>query len=157
MKKKTQSMLLSEPHHLRTLTNRIAQLDLSEPWKVTWTPHNRNRTSEQNACFHGWTAIFADHYGEDPATTKEKFKARWVVPIVERDDPEFREQMNLLRSLFHEGDKKRAIRLAEIAKKRVSTTWLGVRQFAEVLDNIEKLAANEQLVLPKREDYEERY
>lgn len=154
---KTRRIVISSPERLRLALKVVSELDPAEVWEVTAKPFRRQRSLEQNACYHGWAKVISEHFGQEPEEFKEEAKQRWLVPILERDDEEFREMLEAYRAMYQAGQKDKAVRLADLLKKRVSTTWLSVTQFKELLDNMEKFAESYGIVLPKKEQYEERH
>ena len=78
-----------------------------------------------------------------------EFKKAFVVPIVERDDEDFALDMALWRKMYQAGQTEVAMAAVERAKKRVSTKWLNTKQFSELMDEVEKYAANLGIVLPQ--------
>lgn len=150
-------IIINSPERLKLAQKLVSELDLSEVWVVEIKAFKRNRSIEQNNCWHGWCSVVADEVGVETIDFKEEGKQRWLVPMMERDDKDFAEQLSEYRKLYQAGQTELAQRLADLLRKKVSTTWLNVTQFKELLDSLEKFASELGIVLPKREQYEERY
>ena len=149
MKDKHHQFRITTPETLAKAELILENLDLSHPWSFDLKPYKKNRSLEQNALYHKWKSIIAEELGYTTEELHGIIKDKWVVVILERDDEDFRDQIILARELYLAGKKDEAIRLAELMKKRVSTTWLNTKQFAEMMNNLELFASEHGIELPQ--------
>ena len=134
----------------------LTELDMATPWQVDIRPYKKNRSLEQQALYRKWCRVIAAEMGMDHIELHEEFKKRWLVPILERDDHEFAQQIGTYRELYNEGQQNRAMRLAEYLKKKASTTWLNTKQFSELMRSVETFAGELGIELPHPKPKEER-
>lgn len=127
----------------------LENLDLSIQWDFNLKPYKKNRSADQNSLYHAWKKIIADELGYSQDELHDLIKDKWVAAILERDDEEFKEQIQIARKLYLEGKQEAAMRLAELLKKRVSTTWLNTKQFSEMMNNLEIFASDHGIPLPQ--------
>ena len=143
---------IEKPEHIKKAAVILAGIDLSSPWMLDLRPYKRNRSVEQNALYRKWVRIMAAELGFEEEDLHEEFKKRYVIPILERDDPDFAENINLLRELFMEGKKAESEKLAAYMRRLVSTTNLNTKQFSEMMDQVNAYAMNVGIVLPQPEE-----
>ena len=140
---------VNNPETLKRAMLILGSVDLSEAWRFQLKPFKLNRSALQNNLYQKWCGIIGNDIGEPQSTMHTEFKKAFVVPIVERDDEDFALDMALWRTLYQSGQKEVAMQAVERAKKRVSTKWLNTKQFSELMDEVEKYAANLGIVLPQ--------
>lgn len=128
----------------------IADLDMSIHWSFELKPYKRNRSLEQNNLYFAWLKVIADAMGY--ASTEdihEEMKAKFLVPILEREDKDFQDDLQLYREMYQRGEKDRALKAKDRLFKRASTTWLSTSQFSEMMNAVEEFAAGYGIVLPQ--------
>ena len=107
----------------------IRRLDITaRTFDVKIGVHRERRTLDQNALFHGWCAILAQHFGYDFEDMKEALKAKFMPPrYVEID--------------------------GKTIEVRRSTAKLNTKEMGELCTAIDIWAASEYaIMLPRRAD-----
>lgn len=154
------SVVVSSPDHLGIVASRLGRLDLSEPWVVSWKPHRRNRSAEQNALmwkhFHN---MFAEGIGAGrPDEIHADFKRRMLVPCLKSLDvstgpiADWQGHLQTARDFYNDGMRKEALKMNEMLEGYASTKWLNTKQMGGYLDLIEAETAPQGLPLPNMED-----
>lgn len=111
--------IVKTEHDRQRVMDVIRQMPLYPVQKVTIADYKRNRTLEQNAAFHAWCALLAEHTGY----TEEEVKDKMVLTVFE---PEHR----LVK--VKRGDKFEEYELIE----RRSTANLTKEEFTRLQDAV---------------------
>ena len=111
----------------KRIIEHIKSLDFEKKWEITIKEHKLNRSQAQNRLLHKWVGIFADECGYDPKNMKHALKEEFLEKI------QF--EMN-----------------GVIYERLPSTAELKVKPFANFLRDIEVLANEYSLILPRPED-----
>jgi len=109
--------------------------------EVVVRPYNLTRSQQQNKLMWKWIKEIGDEIGMNTHDLHEEFKEKFLKPILERDDENFREIIFLARKAFLAGLKGLAIELNIRISRFASTTMLDTKQMTEYLESIEKHAA----------------
>jgi hypothetical protein len=91
-----------------------------------------------------------------PEEIHKHFLQTKVFSIMERDNLDFKQRLDSYRELWQKGMKHEAEKLAEIAKRTVSTTWLNQTQWQELLTEQERFAAEMGIYLQEPPTKEEK-
>jgi hypothetical protein len=122
---------------------------IPEDHEVRIRPHKANRSLSQNSLHWKWLTVIAEEIGDTKDSVHEIIKRKHLVPILERDDPEYGEAIAAVRAIQ---GREREI-LARQVVRLTSTTKLNVEQMTEYLNEIEKTAGEMRISLPHPEDY----
>jgi len=115
-------------------------------------PHHQDRTVAQNSLMWMWHTIIGASLGETKDAVHLRYKGKFLVPIYERDDPDYAETIETVRKVYRMGGKVEARALYDAIVKLTSTTTATTAQFTEYLKDIEHDAAGIGIVLPRPED-----
>lgn len=101
------------------------------------------RRSAQNRLYWAWiTNMSKATVNEYAGWSKEdwhfEMKKRFLVPIFERDEPEYALTIETLRTVYRTGMKQESERLHKYVVKETSTTQASVQQFSEYLTEIQR-------------------
>ncbi|MDT8419373.1 MAG: hypothetical protein RQ754_02990 [Desulfuromonadales bacterium] len=130
----------------------VGGLSLDSPKEVEIKEHKANRSVSQHRLMWVWNTVLGAELGESKEEIHERNKERFLVPIYERDDPEFAEMIEAVREVYRAGMQEKAQMLFRRIVKLTSTTTANVKQMTEYLDEIEKDAMNLNIYLPHPED-----
>ena len=111
----------------KRLIEHIKGLDFNKKWKIEIKEYKLTRTLAQNNLLHKWVRIFADECGYSEPTMKEILKKGYLTPIRYE-----------IEGVIHE--------------RLPSTAELKVKEFTKFLRDIEILANEYSLILPRPED-----
>lgn len=111
-----------------------------------------SRSAQQNALYWQWLTVIANETGESKEEVHERCKGKYLVPIFERDDPEYAEMIKTVRDIYREGKKDRALLLHSHIVELTTTTKAGVAQMTEYLTDIEQGHTRFGISLPHPED-----
>ena len=114
--------------------------------------YKKDRSAEQNALYWQWLTIIGNDLGESKEDCHERYKDGYLVQIYERDNPEYAEMVQALRTVWSQGMKQEAVYLRKKIVALTSTTTATVAQMGEYLSEIEKHAASLGIRLPFPED-----
>lgn len=129
MTDKSTVIILREEKQRTHAIDFIRRLDITaRTFDVRISIHREKRSLDQNALFHGWCGILADHFGYDFEDMKETLKKKFMPPrYVEIDGETF--------------------------EVRRSTANLKTNEMAELCTAIDIWAASEYaIMLPRRAD-----
>ena len=143
--------IISEEHRNRVLEI-IKALPLDPYHDVLIKEHGKDRTLDQNALYWKWLTIIGAELGETKEDLHEQYKDRFLVPIYERDNPEYAEMIQALRAVWKHGMKGEAVSLRKKIVALTSTTTATVRQMSEYLQDVELSAATLAIRLPHPDD-----
>lgn len=124
----------------------IKNLQLDKPYEFSVKLYKRNRSIEQNKRYRKILQLWSE-LGQPADEIHELMKAKFLIPILARDDEEFNADLQEFRQMWLEGQKERAMRMQARLKARASTTWLTTSQFAEYMEQVEGEAAMEGIAL----------
>jgi hypothetical protein len=99
-----------------------------------------------------WNTIIGAELGESKEDVHERNKRRFLVPIYERDDPEYAAMIEAVREVHRHGMKAQAETMAKKITVLTSTTKATVDQLTEFLNEIERDAASLGIMLPRPDD-----
>ena len=138
--------------------NRAVEIIKSIPYstsvvhEVIIKEHKRDRSAEQNQTYWLWLTVIGAFLGETKDQLHEIYKDRFLVQIFERDDPDYAEMIQSLRSIYRQGMKVEALALRKRIVALTSTTTATVAQFTELLNDIEKDAIALGIRLPSLDE-----
>lgn len=144
-------IILSEEYRNRVMMI-IKALPLAPVHEVIIQEHGKDRSKEQNALYWKWLTIIGNELGETKEDIHERYKDKFLVNIYERDNPEYAEMIQALRTVWQQGMKKEAVSLRQKIVALTSTTTATVKQMSEYMENIERDAADLAIMLPHPED-----
>ena len=130
----------------------INNLDVEKPREVLIRDHKADRSAAQNSLMWKWITVIGNDLGETKDELHERYKGQFLVPIYERDDPEYAEMISALRDLYQR-DKIATNILYKQVVKLTSTTKASVKQMTEYLGEIEGEARSLNIHLPHPDDY----
>lgn len=114
--------------------------------------HTDNRSAAQQGLQWLWYTFIAGETGETKEEVHERYKERFLVPIYERDDTQYAEMIESVRSVHRGGMKKEAAAMKNEIVKLTSTTKANVQQMGEYLTEIERDNMGNGIYLPRPED-----
>ena len=117
-------------------------------------PHRENRTRPQDRLYFKWCGILANEYGDTKHQMHLDLKKRHLVLIFARDDGEYADMLELLREEYQRGNKERAERLHRKLVDMTSIRRTSKRQMREYMTEVDREAAGNGIILPRREDME---
>lgn len=117
-------------------------------------PHREDRTKPQNGQYFVWVGILANEYGYTKHQTHLDLKERHLVPIFARDNDRYADMIELLREEWQRGNRERAERLRRELIGMTSITRTSKRQMREYMTEVDREAASNGIILPRREDCE---
>ena len=124
----------------------------SEPWECVVRLHKKKREVIQNSLYWRWIGFAANELGMTKEDLHLDLKRRLLVPIYERDDPDFCEMLLSLRKLYAKGYRDDSKFIFKQMIGILSTTKATVKQFAEYLREFERDMAGKGIALPHKED-----
>uniref|UniRef100_A0A6M3JJE1 Putative lambda recombination protein n=1 Tax=viral metagenome TaxID=1070528 RepID=A0A6M3JJE1_9ZZZZ len=134
------------------IIDKIRNIPLNPLHEVVVRPKEIKRSIVQNSLYWMWITIIANELGETKEAIHIRYKRKILIHIFERDDPEYAEMIEAVRTVHKSGMKVEAIKLSNQIVKLTSTTQTDVKQFTEYLNDIEKDAMGIQIALPHPED-----
>lgn len=150
------TIIISSPELARRAMDIIDMLpEATAVHEVVIREHKRDRSAAQNSLLWKWYTAIAEELGEQKEEIHERYKAKFLVNIYRRDDPDYAEMFPLLRAVWDQGLKDQAARLRKKIVALTSTTKANVKQMAEFLTCIERDAIALNIRLPHPEDYHE--
>lgn len=126
----------------------IESLPLEQVHEVLIRPYHKDRSAAQNSLYWKWMTIIGADLGESKDEVHENFKDKWLVSLYERDDPDYAEMIQSLRSVWQQGMKKEALDLRKRIVALTSTTTATVAQMSEYMQEIENFAVTLGIKLP---------
>lgn len=123
------------------------QVSEDKPVEIVVGPYKRNRSAEQNALYRVWLSEIAEATGHTTEELHEDFKRRYVAFILQRDDPKFAQIVEDVKDLRRAGRNDEADKWRGHLLGLLSTTSLNVGQFTELLENVERFAADMGIIL----------
>ena len=133
-------------------SNLILSLPDTPVYEVVIRKHKKDRSLAQNAVLWLWYTVIAGELGYTKDDMHLIYKKKYLVPIFERDDPEYAKMIESVRTVWKAGLKKDAHSLKDQIVKLTSTTDANTKQFTEYLDDIEKDAIGQGIILPQPEN-----
>lgn len=129
----------------------IHDLPLDKGWSITVEPFKKDRSVQQNALYWKWLTVIGGEIGMTKEEVHQDCKARFLVPIFTRDDPEYAEMFEAVRDVWRAGDKDGAMLLRKNIVRLTSTTHASVKQMSEMMEDIERDAISKGIYLPAPE------
>jgi len=126
----------------------ISALPLDVVHEVIIREYKKDRSAEQNALYWQWLTIIGNELGESKESVHEDMKGRFLCNIYERDNPDYAEMLNTLRTIYREGMRDEALSLNKKVIALTSTTTATVKQMSEYMAAIEHHAASLAIRLP---------
>jgi hypothetical protein len=151
-KNKQRTFIIKEDAVIDQLVMFLKTWTSAEPWEVIVREHKRKREVIQNSLYWRWISYACEKLGMLKEDLHVDLKRRLLVPIYERDDPQYCEMILTLRRLYTDGFKEDSKKLFEQIVKLTSTTSANTKQFAEYLREFERDMASKGIVLPRKED-----
>jgi hypothetical protein len=112
-----------------------------------------DRTAAQNSLMWLWITLITEEWeGWEKNDVHEYFKKTHLVPIYERDEPEFAAMINAVRKVYTDGHQVEAKTMEKHIVRMTSTTGATKEQFTEYLKDIEKDMISRGIPLPHPED-----
>ena len=130
----------------------ISALPLEPVHDLVITEHKKDISSDQRRLYFLWLTVIAEETGSTKDALHEEYKSKYLVPIYERDDPEFAAMLESLRVVYREGLRDEALGLREKIVKLTSITTANVKQMTEYLHDIEMAANDLNIRLPFPDD-----
>jgi hypothetical protein len=124
----------------------LRNLPLEKPHEFSLKLYRKNRSIEQNQRYRKLLQLWSE-LGQPTDEIHEAMKIKFLIPILERDDEDFRQDIEEFRQMYLEGQKDRAMRMQQRLKARASTTWLNTKQFCEYTEAVEGEAAMDGVAL----------
>lgn len=103
------------------------------------------RSASQNRLYFMWLSEIGKAQGFDKDELHERFKRHYVLPILCRDDDDYARLYDQLQGLGTEAEDT-------FIRRFISTTDLSVKQFTEMLNEIERHAAHRGIKLTHPDD-----
>jgi hypothetical protein len=148
-------ILLSDEHRNLALAI-IKALPRVPMCEIIIQEYGKDRSKDQNALYWKWLTIIGNELGETKEDVHERYKDKFLVHIYERDNPEYAEMIQALRSVWQQGMKKEAVGLRKKIVALTSTTTASVKQMVEYMENVERDAAGLAIMLPHPDEGERR-
>lgn len=150
-KQKSFSVVVRTPADAKRAQQIISnsQVDPLKPLEVVIRPYQRTRSQEQNKLLWKWYGIIEEETGQDVESLHMEMKRRYLVPILQRDDPKFAELVDSVIELRKNGHHDSADRMRSIILQMQTTSSLKVKQFTEYLEQIEKFALGFGIILSR--------
>ena len=125
----------------------FASRDQEKTYKVTFQEYKRDRSLEQNALLWKWHTEYAAQYGCTKEYAHNRFKYKYVLPILLRDDEDgqIKRVWDLVR-----GDKEAIAGLV----KAIHSSDLSVSQMSEAMTEYQMDASAQGFVFTDPEDRE---
>jgi len=143
--------ITTEEHRQQALAT-IRDLPLAPVHKISIREYKKDRSASQNRLYWQWLTVIGDGLGEPKEEVAERYKDKFLVNIYERDNPDYAEMIQSLRSIWQQGMKAEAVNLRKKIVALTSTTTATVSQMAELLTSIEHDAVSLNICLPHPED-----
>lgn len=112
----------------------------------------RNRSAEQHRTLWMWYTVIASELGDSKESIHEIMKGKFLCNIYERDNKEYSEMLQTIRSVYREGMRDEALDLHKKIISLTSTTTASVKQMSEYMEAISHHAASLGIKLPYPED-----
>ena len=95
------------------------------------------RSQVANSLYHLWVNEIHIETGYTKEELYREFKKRFLKPIFERDDPEYRAMVESIRQVHRGGMEAEARTMIDFIVDQTSTTKCNVKHFTEYLNNID--------------------
>lgn len=118
------------------------------PFVVTIEQKKLKRSVGQNSLYWKWATIIGEEVGMTMNEQHEQFKRSFLMPILERDNEDYANMMDTIRTVYKDLSKEKGMQLNKHVMKFTSTTALNTKQFTEYLEEIETHARNMNIQLP---------
>lgn len=145
--------LIGEPQRERLLTI-IECLPLGV-YTVSIKETKKNRSESQSGLRWFWVEDISNVTGETKLEVNHRLKKAYLLPIFEKNDKgEYRTTMEMLRDLYRNGERVKAIHFHNQIVSLMRTEEANVDEMREYLEDIEKEAASQQITLRRPGDYD---
>lgn len=124
----------------------MAQQSSDEVLEVVIQPESRKRSLAQNRLYWMWLAQASKHWGNSEDDLHIEFKRRFLLKIYYRDDGQFAEMCDSIKTL-QQMDLQKYESIAGEVVKLVSTTKANDKQMSEYLDGIYRFCYAQDLLL----------
>jgi len=148
----TQKIILISDEHRKRAVTIINALPLLPVQEITIREHKKDRSADQNSLYWKWLSTIGTELGESKESVHERYKDAYLVNIYERDDSDYAEMIQSLRSVWKSGMKTEAVQLRKRIVALTSITAANVKQMTEYMTEIERHAASLAIRLPHTED-----
>lgn len=145
-------LILSSQQHKDRACEFIQELQLDRPWLLVISEKKKNRSAAQNSLYWKWVTQLAGEEGSTKEEVHHERKRRFLAIIYERDSPKYAEMIGTVRKMWGAGFKQDSESLHNGIIELTSTTTATVKQFREYLEDIEKLAIQQDIFLERPED-----
>lgn len=120
---------------------------------VTIADKVKDRSGAQRGLQWMWYTFIAGETGETKEEVHSRYKQKYAVNILTRDDPEFSSMIETVRKVWKLGAKDEANKLYDDICDRISIEYMfNVKQRAEYLDLVDKHCIGVQINLPRPEE-----
>lgn len=149
-------IILREQRNIDFAIDALRRVDLSKPHVVTVKEDKRTRSMRQHGLYFMWVTAIANHVGQSKDDLHMQFKGKFLLPMLLRDGHEETLQTNeAIKVIWQAGLKDQATTAKRFLVNHISTTWLKVDQFTELLNEVAEYARDGGIALPYPEDYHE--
>lgn len=129
----------------------VAQQNSNEVLEVTIQPEQRKRSLSQNRLYHLWVAHFSEHTGMSIDATYFEFKRRFLLRIYYTADSQFAEMCDSIKQL-EQLDLAKYQSISKQVIAMTSTTKASTEQMTEYLNQINRFAYSQNIMLPIPDD-----
>ena len=148
----SQSIILTDGETKQRAADMILALPDIPVHQMQIKLHKVDRSLAQNGLYWVWLTIIAGERGQVKDEIHLECKKRFLIPIFERDNPEYAEMIQSVRTVWKSGLHKDAHSLKRQIIKLTSTRDADTKQFTEYLNDIERDAQEKGVWLPHPED-----
>lgn len=152
LKLKPKTFIIRSLGVIDNLAEYLKGLPLDPLVEVVVKPHKLDRSLAANSLYWLWATVLAGEQGLTKEEIHEDLKKRLLLPIYERDNPDYAAMVQAVRRVHREGYRAESEALSREIIRLTSTTTATVEQFTEYLNEIEKDSANRGIFLPRPED-----
>lgn len=151
-KKKT--LLINSDQAKRLAVKMVEDVPVDEGFSLSLGVESPRRSVAQNRLLWLWNTESGEYFGCTKEEMHTEFKGIFLVQIYERDDPEYAEMVNAVRSVWNSGlyDEAKFLRKAII--DLTSTTRAKTKQFSEYLTSIDRWCVDQGLFLTHPDYYD---
>lgn len=134
----------------------LSLIDFDDVHEIIIRPFEETRRLRQLALYWAWVTIICDQTGNNKLAYHFEMKKLYLLNIFIRDDKDFSDLVETVRSLHKQGKAVEAKKMAEFIISKISTSKTKVKQMAEFMRDVESHAWEFlQIVLPHPENQDE--
>ncbi len=148
---KTRLILTSEEIRKRAILI-VGGLPLDPVHEIEIREKKKDISANQRALYWKWLTIIGLELGETKEELHERYKDRFLTVIYERDDPDYAEMLETLRTVYREGMRDEALSLRRKVITLTSITTATTKQMSELMTDIEHEATSLGISLPHPDD-----